>query len=164
MNQFLEIEVARLDGYIHGITELSGKIREHLGAAYLIPRSDQSMSAADLLISHYARQTQFDFASIVQLPGGEADLEAELCDYIVINVLGSVDCPSHEAVLDRKKYLSFRMMDMLETICNQLGSCVSAFKLIAKYDFTYKTQSVFFGLMFDSALLVLQFNKMSYDD
>ncbi|WP_137938463.1 hypothetical protein [Chitinivorax sp. B] len=164
MNQLLEVEVARLDGYIHGITELSGKIREHLGAAYLVSRDDQSMSVADLLIAHYARQTQLDFTSVIQLQEGEADLEAELCDYMVVNVLGSVDSPSNEAVLDRKQYLSFRVMDMLEIICDQLGSCTGVFKLVSKYDLTYKTQCVFFGLLFESALLVLQFNKMSYDE
>lgn len=164
MNQLLETEVARLDGYIHGITELSGNIREHLGAAYLIWREDQQKSVADLLIAHYACQTQFDFLCVVKLPGGLADLEMELCNHLAVDILGFIGSPSDEAVLNRKKYLSFRVMDMLRIIIDQLGSCTAVFKLIDRYDLTYKTQCVFFGLLFDSALLVLQFNKMSYDE
>ncbi|QNM95497.1 hypothetical protein [Chitinimonas koreensis] len=163
MDQLLEIEVARLDGYIHGITELSGKIREHLGAAYLISRDDKNKNVTDLLIEHYAQQTQLEFSSVNELPGGLGELEAELCDYLAVDVLGIAAGLSDEAILDRKKYLSFRVMDMLRIIRDHLGSCAGILKL-ERYNITYKTQCVYFGLLFDSALLVLQFNKMSYDD
>ncbi|WP_137940510.1 hypothetical protein [Chitinivorax sp. B] len=163
MNQALEVEVAHLDGYIHGITELSGKIREHLGAAYLIWRDDKNKNVADLIIEHYAQQTQLEFSSINELPGGLVDLDAELHAYLVVDVLGVAASPSNEVILDRKQYLSFRVMDMLRIISDQLGSCTAIFKL-DRYNSAYKTQCVYFSLLFDSALLVLQFNKMSYDE
>ena len=167
MNPLLETEVARLDGYIHGITELSGHIREYLGAAYLIPRKDQQKSVADLLITHFAHQTQLDFISVTKLPRGMGSLEEELYEHLVIDVLGSVGSSSDETVLDRKKYLSFRIMDMFRVILDQLGPCVGVYKLISKYNkfnLVCTSQSVYFAALFDRALVVLQFIKVSYDD
>ena len=102
--------------------------------------------------------------SVTRLPGGMADLDVELHEYLVVDVIGSIGGPSDKTVIDRKKYLSFRIMDMFNMICLRLGPRLDVFKLVSKYNWTYKTQSVFFGLQFESVLIVLQFNKMSYGD
>ena len=93
-----------------------------------------------------------------------ADLDVELHEYLVVDVLGFIGGPSDEAVINRKKYLSFRIMDMFNMIRLRLGPRLDVFKLISKYNWTYKTQSIFFGLQFESVLIVMQFNKMPYGD
>jgi hypothetical protein len=157
MNLETEVEVARLDGYIHGITELNGRIREHLGSAYLISRQDQRMNAAELLVAHFSSQTELVFSSITQFSKGLSDLEKELDNYLAVDVLDCEQFISSEVISDRKKYLAFRVMDMLDVIGRDLGDCISATKLIARYNEEYKSQSVFFGFLFEGALLVLQF-------
>ncbi|WP_159670160.1 hypothetical protein [Andreprevotia sp. IGB-42] len=161
MDKDNDIKVARLDGYLNGISELSGRIREYASFAYAFSVLDASKSVADLLVEYYSPQVRLEFSSVIELAGNLDDLEAELWGCLSVDTLGELGGLFKELLVERNKYLAFRVMDQVCDIADSIGGCRKVFKLERKG--VDETDCTYFGLLFDGSILFLQFNKMSYD-
>jgi hypothetical protein len=163
MREDIDANVARLDGYLNGIASLSGRIRGYSAYAYLLHRGVGNPPVERLLTDFFSPRVTFVFDSIEALAGGMRDLEQEIQRYLVRSVLGVSDNFFEDGVLaDRRKYLSFVVMDLIDPIVHAHGKATEVIRLVEKGEGT-DTQSVFFCVLADEYFLVLQFNDNKLD-
>lgn len=160
----LKTHLATLDGYLRGITALTGEYGDYGGSAYLVTMSGGAESLARDINSHYYRQFHFDFHSVEKLAGGMGELERLIRPYITKNLLGAGDeAFDPQAVNVRQLNTSFWIMDMVDWVIDagrlKTRTKPDVYKLAA-FDPNYG-QSDFFCILLRRRMLVLQFNDRS---
>jgi hypothetical protein len=157
-NNNIDMNVARLDGYLGGVLSLSGSIRGYSAHAYVLNQDAENSPIDKLITDAFAPQATFVFDSIESLGGGLSELESSIQPYLLKFLLGLPDETFANAVIvDRKKYLSFVIMDLIDPIVNAHGNAVEVIRLIEKCKKT-ETHCIFFCILVNNFYLVLQFN------
>jgi hypothetical protein len=160
------IDVARLDGYLNGIVALNGKINEYYAGAFLFKKSSNEKLETSL-VNYYAPRCQIYFSNITESNLGEVELEIQ--DFIAENILGCNMQPfNSKDLFDRKKYISFKIMDMVNfLISNPLDEPghkvnILVHKVEANLNDT-NADFIFFCISFDNNILVLQFKHTAQE-
>jgi len=114
----LHEEVARLDGYLAGLAASSGCIRNYCANALLIEPVEPGIAFEQAITGLYPRRTGFVLGKGQRLPRGLASLESDIQPYLVRGLPSA----SSAAVTDLRRYLSFRVPDLLWYVLEvQLG-------------------------------------------
>jgi hypothetical protein len=145
--------VARLSGFLWAVSSFSGELREFESFSFSIPIKDKCTSVALQVNTYYSGQHEFSFEETDGASYGLRQLEERIQNYLIRDK----NCVSPERVDNLRRYLAFRIMDMVdETFAGDIGSL----RVVELHE--NKRQSsdyaVFFGVLSDHLLLVLQFN------
>ncbi|MDH3976843.1 MAG: hypothetical protein OEV42_21485 [Deltaproteobacteria bacterium] len=158
MLDLISKNVARLDGYLAGVASVDGNIRSYSSFAYLIELNDDRFDHA--LSRYYSNQGKLSFSYTKLLSEGLRTLEIELRNYILRDVLcmSSNEGIIHfdKAIIDRKKYISFRVMDLVEEVI-EYDKTRAIYKAEGKIEKS-KSHCIFYGVQGAQCCLVLQFN------
>lgn len=149
--------VARLDGFMAALAEIDGAIRDFSSFVYLASPVDSANEISITLVKIFESRTNLSIDRVEELDRGLRDLELELREYILRD--STRESHSHferDALSDRRKYLSFRIMDMIADILGGERS-IRVFKAHGTYDKS-KSKSEFFCVQSRQTLLVIQFN------
>jgi hypothetical protein len=158
MNSNLAIAVARLSGYLKGVVAVDGDIRQYTAGAYVVSGKSSSDSPEDMIRDYYAGQTDFQFSSSQKLERGLGDLERQLGGYLIRRPWGLVEQTiPQQLVDDRRKFLAFRIMDMIDDMAPEARDLHSVYKLETSASGS-RSEVTFFCVRIDAAFLVLQFN------
>ena len=162
MYKTTDIDVARLDGYLTGITTLNGEINEYYAGVFLIKKNCNE-NIESTLVKYYAHRCQIKFSNIKQMEKNLGSLELEIQPFIVENVLGYDELRFNSTtILKRKKYISFKILDMVDFLISDTLTTPShkANILVHKIEANLNDTNadyVFFCISFDKNILVLQF-------
>jgi hypothetical protein len=159
MSSDIAVGTAHLDGYVSGLAARDGDIREHTAGAFVVAESDPSDTPEKLIHDFYAAQTDFQFSGSQRLESGLRELEHQLCSYVIRRPMG-LDGQGQQFVEDRRKYLAFRIMDMVDTIAPEAHGLRTVYKLESKGRAT-RSDVTFFCIKTTTGFLVLQFNDDS---
>jgi hypothetical protein len=158
MNDDLIAHVARLAGYLSGLAAEDGNIRQYTASAFLVSGHDSSDSPEVMIHDHYAAQTDFRFSSSQRLERGLADLDSQLYGCVVRRPLGVPEHTiAHELIADRRRFVVFRIMDMIGDIAPEAYKLAEVHKLESIHPGPV-SQVTFFCVRINSGFLVLQFN------
>lgn len=148
----IEKEVARLDGFLSGVVALNGKLRDYTAFSYVIDLKDHCCSIERSLKAHFSWLPSLDFSDVRRLEYGLRDLEIEIRPFLVMEA-------SHlkgGGLVDLRRYLSFRIMEIISAAVDD-ATVIDVVRAIAAPE-PSSTQSVFFCIRVETALVVLQFN------
>lgn len=161
MNDSISKNVARLGGYLAGLTSIDGNIRSYSAFAYLIKHDDRSFD--DALSHFYSAQVELSFAYVSLLTNGLRDLESEVRDFILRDAFflshKEKRMNSDKALIDRKKYISFRVMELISQVIEY-----SKNRKVYKAEKSLNnpgSRIVYYGVLSDQFYLVIQFNDDS---
>jgi hypothetical protein len=158
MNSNRAIDVARLAGYLSGLVAVDGDIRQYTAGAYVVSGKTSSDSPEAMIRDFYAGQTNFQFSSSQKLERGLGDLERQLGGYLTRKPWGLVEQTiAQHLVDDRRKFLAFRIMDMIADIAPEARNLRDVYKLESSPS-DARSQVTFFCVRIDTGFLVLQFN------
>ena len=105
MNDSISESVARLDGYLAGISSIDGNIRSYSAFAYLIECKNDGFDKA--LEKYFSTQGKLSFSYINFLDIGLRELENELRDVVLKDVFYSSsngdEVNSDRLMIERKK-------------------------------------------------------------
>ncbi len=152
----IELEVAKLDGFLYGTAAFSGKIRDYSAFSYLIKMGEFS-SVESSLINHFNNQAKLVISNVKYLKGGLRDVEHEIGDYLIRDTSNV----NHDNLTDLRKYLSFRVMDFISDILDDIldkDRNIDVLKMDSNSD-SSESQCVFFCVRVRNLVLVLQFNN-----
>lgn len=154
----LAVEVAKLSGYLSGLAAEDGEIREYTAAAYVVSGSSGAESPEDLIREFYAAQTDMKFTGSQKLEGGLGDLERQLGSYVIRRPWGVPDQTiAQNLVDDRRRFLAFRIMDMIDAIAPEAYRLRCVYKLESMHPGPV-SRVTFLCVRIDVGFLVLQFN------
>jgi hypothetical protein len=157
MSNTLAAGAAHLDGYLSGLAAGDGDIREYTAGAFVVPTNDDADSPESLVRKFYSHQADLQFSSSQSLES--RDLENQLRSYVIRRpwqLAGQVT--AQQLVDDRRRFLAFRIMDMIEDIAPKARRKGSVYKLESSGDGS-TSEVTFFCIRIDAGLLVLQFNN-----
>lgn len=158
MNSDLVVGIARLAGYLSGLAAEDGDIRQYTASAYVVSGQESSDSPEVMIHDRYAAQTDFLFSSSQKLERGLADLDSQLYSYVIRHPLGvSEKTIPHQLVADRRRFVVFRIMDMIAEIAPEAYKFREVHKLESIHPGPV-SQVTFFCVRTNSGFLVLQFN------
>jgi hypothetical protein len=161
MHSDIALRVAHLDGYLSGLAAQDGDIRQYTAGAFVVAGNGSSVTPETLVRDFYAAQTDMQFSSSQKLEHGLADLDHQLRAYVIQSPWGLVgQTNSQQLVDDRRRYLTFRVMDMIDGLAPEAYGLRTVYKLESKGDDT-RSQLTFFCIKVDGGFLVLQFNDDS---
>lgn len=154
MNKEICMRVSFLDGYLGGITSLSGGIRQYLACAFITEHKDRDVVAG--VADFYAPNFQLQYSTAELLVGGLKELEKAIQFYLIQNLLGEHAQFESKKVEERKQYLAFKVMDLIDDVldCDHKNSEV--------FKFTGYSSNVcytFFCIVYGDKILNLQFNE-----
>ncbi len=145
--------VRTLDGYLSGVVAVSGEIREFSANVKLLEVGGSRDSIKVALEGLFT--SEIKFLEFENLPGGLTDLELKIQPYLLHNAIGINNPKYLKALIDRRKYLSFRVMDLIDEVLN--GNLeTKVYKMTATFEASEST-SIFFCISFGNQTLVLQF-------
>lgn len=151
-------DIARLDGFLSGISSLDGSIRSYSSFAYSIEPNGDSFDQA--LIRFFSDQGNLFFSSVESLENGFRDLELEIRNFVLRDIFcfhqKQQDKTIKNEISSRKKYVSFRLMDIISQIFETRDQ-YKTYKAEGQLD-NSNTLCVFFGVVSKDLCLVLQFN------
>jgi hypothetical protein len=156
------IKVARLDGYLNGILVFSGNINEYYAGALLIDNVNNK-GVINVIKDYFSNSCEITFINIIDSEMSLRKLESDIQNLIVNNVLGNGDSwISSKVVLDRKKYISFKIMDMVDSLICESGGVYDYNKELCSYKIEVKfadtsANFILFCISLDNYVLVLQF-------
>ena len=149
----LGTEVARLDGFLSGVASLCGEIRDYAAFSYVIELKEGQRSIEESLKDYFEWLPTLGFADTKVLAGGLRDLEIAIRPFLVreTSSVNSAD------LLDLRRYLSFRVMEMISNALNGSGidEVVELFADSSPSD----PKSAFFCVCAERTALILQFNS-----
>ena len=160
MKENIEVSVARLDGLLTGIVSLNGKINDYYAGAFIL----QSKCRDDLRIEleHYFQSRRKVNISEHRSEISLKDLEQEIQKYIAENIFDAKNVFNSETLNDRKKYLSFKIMDMIDFIFINFKHIPYAERKIIKLHAVmenFTSDLTFFCIpLMENSNLVLQFS------
>jgi hypothetical protein len=157
MSKEIECRLARLDGYLNAVRAFCGRIREFEGSAFLLRATSSDRALEVMLNDFFLPHASYTFTSNEEQVGGLRDLENGICPYLVVNLLGIDEVMIDiQKVVDRQKYISFRIMDLVREVIGKPLVSVSVFKIVGGISLD-DISSVFFCVQMDSGYLVLHF-------
>jgi hypothetical protein len=159
MNNDLAVYVARLAGYLGGLAAIDGDIRQFTATAFVVSGKNSSDSPETMIADFYAAQANIQFSGSQKLERGLGDLERQLNAYVVRRPWGLGE-QMQRSVDDRRRYLAFRIMDMITDIAPEARNLRSVYKLESKSSGA-DSDVTFFCVRIESGFLVLQFNDDS---
>lgn len=142
-----------INGFLYGLAEVSGEIRQYYGGAFTIEGSPDAKDASGSINYYFHPQHQFSFQFSQSLPYGSGDLEKLVSDHLFHPEASELDGDS-----SRGKYLAFRLMDMLDEFFDGLLSRTTVTLLRSSTDDSNEA-SVFFHICLGKKCIVLQFNR-----
>lgn len=148
------MRVSFLDGYLGGISSLNGGIRQYLACAFVTEHKDRDVVAG--VADFYAPDFQIQYSTAELLPGGLKELEKAIQSYLIQNLLGEHAQFESKQLEERKRYLAFKVIDLIDDVldCDQKNSEV--FKFTGYSNNVYYT---FFCVVYGDKILNLQFNE-----
>lgn len=153
----IELHTARLDGYLTAARAFCGRIREFAGSAFLLRDTDVDQSLEEMLRSFFLPHATYIFTSNEELTGGLGELETDIRQHLVCDLLGLSDkVIDTQSISDRRKYLSFRIMDMVGEVLSKPLTGVPVFRLKGGVSLD-DISSVFYCIRIDSGYLVMHF-------
>ncbi len=147
---------SRLSGFLYGLSAFSGNMRQYEGAAYLLERGEQSLSAGELINGYFSGQFEFQFDPPEALKGGLHELDKCIGAFAIQDSKRVKE----ESIPDLQNYLSFRAMDMIEDIFWDDYNSLDVIKLRHKAE-PSEDMCVFYCILSSSQMLVIQFNDYS---
>jgi hypothetical protein len=145
--------VAHLNGFLYAISSLSGDLRDYECCSFFVEIKDESRSICDLINEYYNGQYEFVFESSDKIQHDLRYFENQIRLYLIRDQ----KCVIADRIIDLQRYLSFRLMDMIDEIFRGEISNLRVFELHEE-DLTFSQGSTFFCILSDKLLLVLQFN------
>jgi hypothetical protein len=160
MNNDLAVHVAHLDGYLSGVVAVDGNIRQYTAEAFVVSGKNNLESPEAMIRDFYAVQTDFQFSSSQKLERGLGDLERQLGGYLIRKPWGLAEQIAQQLVEDRRRFLAFRIMDMIADMAPETRSLRTVYKLEASASGS-SSQVTFFCVGINVGFIVLQFNDRS---
>jgi hypothetical protein len=158
MNDDLIVHVARLAGYLSGLAADNGNIRQYTASAFLVSGQGGSNSPEVMIHKRYAAQTDFRFSSSQKLDRGLTDLDSQLYGFVIQRPFGVPENTiAPEVIADRRRFVVFRIMDMIGDIAPEAYKLREVYKLESIHPGPV-SQVTFFCVRINSGFLVLQFN------
>lgn len=149
------LKVATLNGYLLGLSEFNGNIREYEFGAFLVEKTSKA-SVSDQLKLVFLPQAHLKIVSSESLGTTLHNLERELTNYILPKYfLANLNSSVEKPIDDRKNYLVFRLMDYITDITDYKPYEVLKLEATAPESPSLAT---FFCLCYEKHILVLQFN------
>lgn len=146
-----DINVATLDGYLRGVAEFSGSIRDYIACAFVLD-SEKYVDSVEMSLEEYFRpRVEIQLVCVSRLERGYRDIEQEIKPYLVRDGTRF----SASEIDNLRSYLSFRVMDLIDLSLDR-HEVVDVLKLVegtAPLD----TSSVFYCIRSKKGVLVLQF-------
>jgi hypothetical protein len=156
MTDDLAVRVARLAGYLSGLAAEDGDIRQYTASAFVVSGKDDSPEA--MVHDFYAAQTDLRFSSSQKLERGLGDLERQIGGFLIRKPWGLAEHTIAQEVVDnRRRFLAFRIMDIIDEIAPEAFKLRSVYKLESMHPGPV-SQVSFFCVQINSGFLVLQFN------
>lgn len=152
-NQKIEIEVARLDGFLSGIATLNGEIRDYSAFSRLLKLDEEVSSVEESLKKFFNWIPSLKFSEIRHLTQGLRDLEVEIRIFLVRDVAHI----SSERLSDIQRYLSFRVMDVIDGVVGNAKD-IEVLKMTVDSD-NSSSECVFFCVRIKKVVIFLQFNN-----
>lgn len=143
-----------INGFLYGVSVFSGKLREYENSVFCMEPQDKNLSVGELINMEYSGQYKFSFAITEVLQGGVRELDKRVGCFL----LQDPQCVKKGSAPNLQKYLSFRLMDMIDDFFEEDLSRLKVTYLRDELSTTLGDSS-FFCVSSDSYLLVLQFNK-----
>ncbi len=165
MTKEMEINLARLDGYLTGIVALNGQINDYYAGAFFLNDVDEE-TIESALTTYFAPNCQINFLN-KRTEISLRKLESEIQGFIADNLLGENAYAIDATILsDRKKYIAFKIMDMIDFVIseNESASKPRVHEHVHKIEAGFEDSSsnfTFFCISFCNQVLVLQFMKPS---
>lgn len=149
------IAVSRLDGCLYGLSTICGGISDYSAGAMLLNSADDQESIHSAIVDYFPVEANFGEFSFNCCENGLGDLERDIQHYLLNNILGENVSDNTDRLIDRRKYISFRIMDMIDLV---IGDCPNpkVFKINAKIN-NSDSKCVFFAIAFNGHILALQF-------
>ena len=149
------IAVSRLDGCLYGLSTICGGISDYSAGAMLLDSVDDQGSIHSAIVDYFPAEANFGEFSFSCCEKGLGDLERDIQRYLLNNILGENVFDNTDRLIDRRKYISFRIMDMIDLV---IGDCQNpkVFKINAKIN-NSDSRCVFFAIVLNGRILVLQF-------
>jgi hypothetical protein len=158
MTDDLAVKVARLAGYLSGLAAEDGDIRQYTASAFVVAGKDSVDSPEAMVHDFYAAQTDLRFSSSQKLERGLGDLERQIGGFLIRKPWGLAENTIAQEVIDnRRRFLAFRIMDMIDDISPEAFKLRNVYKLESMQPGPV-SQVSFFCVQIKSGFLVLQFN------
>lgn len=115
MNELTKLRASVLEGYLTCLSGIDGDIGEFHSSAFLLERFSEDASVD--LVNFLKPHASLSIKKVEKISGWGKYLETEIRSMILRKPLGSGH--NKEDILnDRKRYVSFRIMDMIGSIVN----------------------------------------------
>lgn len=145
-----EREIARLDGYIFGLSSLNGSTRHFSSRAYIVECRDGTV--VNGIKDYFEWNPGLSFSNVQQLERGLKDLELEIRPFLARDLIDLSPAKLEEL----RHYLSFRVMDFVSDILGGQRN-YPVLKLTAESE-PSSSECVFFSIEVGARAIILQFN------
>ncbi|HEY8940925.1 MAG TPA: hypothetical protein VIM59_12075, partial [Cellvibrio sp.] len=126
MTYDIEKRISYLSGYLNGLQDLNGHIREFFADALLI--ADKNSDPELSLKEFYSQRIEISFSENVSVDNWDAYLEKELAEILVSKPFGS-NLMDITDLKNRQEYCAFRIMDQIESILESYEEKKTLFRL-----------------------------------
>lgn len=160
MHEYTKFLIANLDGYLNGVVSLNGKIGDYSACSFLIERKKEKKNKEiNISIRDYLFNGDYHDSFVFEkFEKSIYQLEVEICPYLIKNIL---DCDllfaDHEGMKNKMKYLSFRIIDIIEDIIGLDIKNPHVFKLEGVLK-DLRLKRTFFVIDLKESFLILQFD------
>ncbi len=144
-------EVARLDGFLSGLAAVSGSIRDYTAFSYLIDVVGGDSYVEESIKNHFQWYPSLHISHARKLERGIYGLEVEIREFLV-----SEGAFVSENANDLRKFLSYRVMEMIENVVGDEHVYEVVRADAAAMEFC--SEAVYFCIRFGDKMLVMQFN------
>ncbi len=149
----VQSNIARLDGYLYGLSSTCGAIGQYLSGAIFLNSKDTEEDIGSAIIDHFPTEAGYRNIDVNRIDAGLAGLEMEIQSYLLVDTLNEEACD--KALSDRRKYISFKIMDMIDMIiCDAREP--SVYRISADVC-TLGSSCEFFAVFFNEGILLIQF-------
>ncbi len=124
----LEKRVIYLSGYLNGLQDLDGGIREFFADAFLL--GTKNSDAVRVLQELYSEHKNVSFQEPISVDDWSGFLERDLSEIILSRPFG-VESIATSQVIERREYCTFRIMDQISFIIDDKFKGSSFFKVNA---------------------------------
>jgi len=149
------LNVSKLNGYMEGVISFNGNIREYSSNAFLLNVGSNIGNIQESIASHFSPFAKIKKFNFNEIKNDLTGLEKDIQNYLVVTPFGEESFPSEKKLIDWKKYISFRIMDIVDLIIGDYLKPV-VYKVMVVFEES-GTLSTFFCISFGEKTLVLQF-------
>lgn len=143
--------VGRLSGFLYGVCSATNPNREYNSFAFCIDLVDREVALSEIMSAHYEGAT-FPNAGMLELPFGAASIEKRVQEYLIPNC----SLVPEDARSELRRYLAFRLMDMIRDFLDESPRRFAAFEL---HGAGSRSEVILFCIKLHARLLVLHFRR-----